>query len=109
MRRAALAVALLALAGCHDEDELTVVNAGAEPVLVDVSWEDGGSDWSWRRDRHRFIELAPGAIYHDDFGSVQDLEVVILRKSDGLILFAEDFDAEDFDDDHGHVEITVTP
>lgn len=108
MRRAAV-LALLALAGCHDEHELTVLNAGDEAVLIDISWEEGDAGWYGRRDRHRFVELPPGAIYHDDFGFVQDMDVLIFRKSDGLILFAEDYDGEDFDDDHGHVEITVIP
>ena len=106
MRRVAV-VALLALAGCHDEDELTVINAGSEAVLVDISWDE--SEGYWRRDHHRFVEVPAGAIYNDHFGFVQEMDVVITRKSDGLILFAEDYDAEDFDDDHGDVEITVTP
>jgi hypothetical protein len=109
MRRAAAALALLALAACHDENELTVVNAGAEPVLVDISWEESDGEWVRRRDRHRFVEVPAGGIYNDDFGRVGDMDVVIYRKSDGLILFAEDYDAEDFDDDHGDVEIIVSP
>ena len=108
MRRAALA--LLALAGCHDEDELTIVNVGDETVLVELSWHDGGGYYWYDGDHHHdFIELPPGGIYHDDVGYVDELDVVIFRKSDGLILLADDFDAEDFDDDHGHVELTVDP
>jgi hypothetical protein len=108
MRRAA-AFALLALAACHDEDELTVVNVGSEAVLVDISWEESNGEWYRRRDRHRFVEVPAGGIYNDEFGVVGDMDVVVYRKSDGLILFAEDYDADDFQDDHGHVEITVSP
>jgi hypothetical protein len=107
--RAAALAALLALAGCHDEDELTVVNAGSEAVLLDLSWDEGDAYEWYDGHHHRLVELPPGAIYHDDLGTVGELDVVIVRKSDGLILFADEFDAEDFDDDHGHVEITVTP
>lgn len=104
MRAAALLA--LALAGCRDEDELTVINAGAEPALIEIEWDEGGT---WTRRHDRFVELPAGGLYHKELGRVYDLEVVIRRKSDGLLLFAADYDAEDLDDDHGHVEITVEP
>lgn len=108
--RSAAAILLLALAGCHDEDELTVINTGSESVLVDVDWTHGG-DYGWydHDHHHRLVEVPPGGIFNDEFGFVEDMDVIIYRKSDGLILFAADFDAEDFDDDHGDIEISVTP
>src|SRR5262245_38812709 len=102
LRALALAVAALALPACHDEDELIVVNDGAEPVLIEIAWDEG-DDYYGYDDHHRFVELPAGGIYKDDFGTVYDMDVLIYRKSDGLILFAADFDAEDFDDDHGDI------
>jgi hypothetical protein len=107
--RRAAALALLALAGCHDEDELTIHNTGGEPVLVEIDWETSDSEWYWTRDHDRFVEIPAGGVYHDDFGFVREMDVVIVRKSDGLLLFAGDFDAEDFEEDHGDIEITVNP
>ncbi len=101
------ALLLLALSACHDEDEISVVNAGGQAVLVDLEW-DHGDGWGEGR-RHRLVEVPAGGIFHDEVGRVRDLEILIYRKSDGAILFAEDYDGDDFDDDHGHVEITVTP
>jgi hypothetical protein len=108
MRKAALPLLLLALAGCHEEDELTIFNTGTEPVFVDIAWDEGDYDW-YDHHHHRFIELPAGAIYNDDFGSVREMDVIITRKSDGLLLFADDFDSEDFADDHGDIEIAVNP
>ena len=106
MRRAgAAALFALALAGCHDEDEISVINAGTEAVIVDLEYWDG---W-YGRERHRVVELPGGAIYNKELGEPDEVDVLIYRKSDGLILFAADYDADDFDDDHGHVEITVNP
>jgi hypothetical protein len=102
----AVAFAALALAGCHDEDEVTVVNTGSEAVIIDLEYEDG--DW-YGDDRHKLVELPAGAIYNKELGSVYEMDILIYRKSDGLILFAADYDAEDFEDDHGHVEIFVEP
>lgn len=105
-RAAAVALAALALAGCHDEDELSVFNTGSEAVIIDLEYWDGG--W-YGDDHHRLVELPAGGVYTKDLGYAAEMDIVIFRKSDGLILFAGDFDAEDFDDDHGHVEIFVNP
>jgi hypothetical protein len=107
-RTLAAALALVALAGCHSEDELTIINAGAEPVLADLEWRRD-STWDWNDRRHRLVEIPAGGIYSDDVGQVAKLNVLIFRKSDGLVLLSDDFEADDFDDDHGHIEITVTP
>ena len=110
MRLAGLAAAVLLLPACHDEDELQITNLGASTVLVDVSWEEH-ADWcgcGWD-DGHRLYEVPPGATITRDFGHVHDMDVLITRQSDGLVLFYEDFDAEDFDDDHGKIEVAVNP
>lgn len=104
--RPALLLLLLAASGCRDEDEISILNTGAEPVLAEIEWRQG--DWGSER-RRRFVEIPAGAVYSRELGWVDELDVLIRRKSDGLILFAEDYDAEDLDDDHGHVEIAVTP
>lgn len=105
----AAALFCLAFAGCHDEDEISVVNAGGQAVLVAIEWDSGGGDgWNDGR-RRRFLEVPAGGIYQDEFGHVSILEILITRKSDGAVLLAEEFDADDFDDDHGHIEIFVTP
>jgi hypothetical protein len=106
LRALAVAFAALALAGCHDEDEITVFNQGSETVIVDLEYWDG--DW-WEDDHHRVVELPAGAVYTKDVGRAYEVDILIYRKSDGLILFAADYDGEDFEDDHGHVEIVVNP
>lgn len=106
LRALAVAFAALAIAGCHDEDEITVFNQGSEPVIVDLEYWEGG--W-YGDDEHRVVELPPGAVYTKDVGAAYEVDILIYRKSDGLILFAADYDADDFEDDHGHVEIFVNP
>jgi hypothetical protein len=95
--------ALAALSGCHDEPEVLVHNQGTQPVIVEIiadDW-DGGHD-------HDVFELPAGGLFKDDYPA-DEVEVIISRKSDGLILFASVFDGEDFEDDHGTIEIVVTP
>ncbi len=104
LKRSAALAALLALAGCDDRDhDLLITNTGTQPVIVEVA-----SDDSWNRNDHDIFEVPAGATFREDYDS-GNVEVFIFRKSDGLILFAADFDREDFEDDHGTIEITVTP
>jgi hypothetical protein len=104
MIRTFAAAAVLALCGCHDEPEILVHNQGGQPALVEII----SDDFTWHDREHDLIELAPGAIYTNDYPG-DEVEVLIWRKSDGLILFAAVYDREDFEDDHGTIEIVVTP
>lgn len=104
------AVLLLALAGCHSDDAITVINTGAEPVLVKLEWRGGRSwDWTWSEDDDRHFEVPAGGIVTEKVGRPEEVDVLILRKSDGLVLLADDFEQDDFESDHGHIEITVAP
>jgi hypothetical protein len=103
MRRI-FAAAALALFGCHDEPEILVHNQGSQPAIVEIV----SDDFTWRKRQHDLVELPPGAIYKNDYAG-DEVEVVIWRKGDGLILFASVFDREDFADEHGTIEIVVIP
>lgn len=110
LRLAGLAAAVLLLPACHDEDELQVTNLGASPVLVDVAvdehdpWCECGGDHD-----HHLFEVPPGATVVVDLGHVDEADVLITRRSDGLVLFYDEFDGDDFEDDHGKIEIAVSP
>jgi len=99
------ALSLLALAGCRDRDnELVIDNFGADTAVVHVDF-DG---W-WGDDDDDLFEVPPGERRVADYDSVRELDVFIWRKSDRLPLFSASFDQEDFDDDHGDIEIVVAP
>ncbi len=102
MRRAFFLLALVA--GCGDEDnDLVVTNVGGESVLVLVDFEG-----DWDDDEDQFVVPA-GAILVRPYDTVHDLDVVIFRQSDRFLLFADSYDQEDFDDEHGDIEIVVAP
>jgi len=103
-RTLAALAAVLAISGCHKDPEVLVQNSGSQPALVEVIADD---DY-YGDHEHDLFELPPGAIFKNDYRG-REVEVIISRKSDGLLLFAAVFDAEDFEDDHGTIEIVVTP
>ena len=107
MRTIILTTVILAAtqAACHSEYELYVQNAGNESIVVTVEIQKGG--YGSRDDDDVFIVSANSAIL-EEYRS-PNLDVLITRNSDGLILFADDFDKKDFKDDHGKIEITVQP
>ncbi|HYE99111.1 MAG TPA: hypothetical protein VEJ18_09390, partial [Planctomycetota bacterium] len=83
---------------------------GTSTVLVDVSWEEhaDGCTGGWD-DGHRLYAVPPGETLVRRFGHVHDIDVLITRPSGGLVLFYDEFDADDFSDDHGKIEIAVSP
>lgn len=104
MRRA-IAFALLALASCMDEEyEILIDNVGNEDVQVFVE-----ADADWGGDDDDFFVIPPGGRRVVSYDSPNEVEIRIWRKSDRLTLFAASFDREDFEDDHGTIEIAVSP
>ncbi len=106
MRRAAfLVLAALGLPACHGRDnEIFIANGGAGTAIVEI-FEDcdcGDHDVG-------IVELAPGGSIKIDFHSATEVTVIIRRQSDGTLLFLDDFDEDDFDDEHGKIEIYVVP
>jgi hypothetical protein len=97
-------LALACLAGCDDDNDLLVTNGGTQPVIVEISTDNS---WSSGHE-HDIFELPAGSVFREDYNS-DDVDVFIYRKSDGLILFASHYDRDDFEDDHGTIEITVIP
>ena len=113
-RRFAGLLALSALLGCdRTPNELLVQNSGTQTVVVNVDYtrsEDGFGQYGSRRRHHSAFEADPGQIKVGEYRSgIRDMDVVISRKSDGLVLFSDSFDERDFDRDHGRIEITVFP
>lgn len=108
MRRLALALLVLAAtqAACHSDYELYILNVGDESIVVDVQDYDGGY-YESGHGHDVFIVPARTAIL-ESYDS-PNLDVLIFRNSDGLILFADGFDKHDFEDDHGKIEITIQP
>jgi hypothetical protein len=105
LRGAAALLATLALAGCIDDDaELVIDNVGSEPVLVHVE-----ADAAWGHDEDDHFQVPAGERRVVSYDSPDEVEVRIRRASDGLTLFAASFDREDFEDDHGDIEIVVAP
>jgi hypothetical protein len=98
-----LAAAAL-LPACGSRDSLYIQNIGTDTVIVSVSLDEpyDGHD-------HDVFEVPAGTAAKKRYENGVDLEVLIYRKSDGLILFADDFDREDFEDEHSTIEITVSP
>lgn len=103
MRTLIGALAILAVAGCDDDDddwlngdpELRVTNKGGYTVRVEV--EDLDDD---------VFYVEPGTTRDWDLRSYH-VEVRIVRTVDGLELYDDDLDGDDFH--HDRVEITVTP
>lgn len=102
MRYALVALAALALAGCHDDtwwnNELIVFNDGSTGVDVRVEI-DGHVD---------FYVVWPGdavSIFSGNAGQ----NVVITRISDGSLLFSAWYSDGDFEDSHGDIKVTVYP
>jgi len=108
MRRTlAVLFAFAVLPACHDRDHnsLLVHNQGTSTVVVDLTYKvylDGNS-------RHSSSLVSAGTIFEDDLPIVRELHVVITRVSGGAILFKDDFNHDDFRDDHGRIEIVVFP
>jgi hypothetical protein len=111
--RTALALALPVLfCGClsllEDQDrELVVVNNTASAIIVDVdvksgSWYDGDED-----EDHEVVY--PGGIFSEDYPGAGEVEIRVIRVSDGALLFAAEYDADDFEDEDGEIVITVNP
>jgi len=110
LRPAGLLAALLLLPACHGEDELQVTNLGGSAVLVDVAVDEHDPWCECGRDHdHHLFEVPPGATVVVEVGHVDEMDVLITRQSDGLILFYDEYDADDFDDDDGKIEIAVSP
>jgi hypothetical protein len=104
-RIAALSLAALALCGCGDEDnDLVIDNAGGDTAVVHVDFKG-----AWGGEDDDFFEVPPGERRVVRYDAVGELEVFIRRKGDGLPLFSASYDQEDFDDDHGDIEILVAP
>jgi hypothetical protein len=110
--RAAPALALPFLfTGClalfADRDrELVVVNNTASAIIVDVDVE--GGTWYDDDDEDREI-IYPGGIFSEKYPGASEVEVRVIRLSDGALLFASDYDADDFEDEDGEIVITVNP
>ena len=100
---------VLALGGCHSDDELLVQNIGTQTVLVEVIFTYGSTDYTGEEHDHEFFQVPPGGLVVQDYGAVSDMDVFITRTSDGLLIFADSFDGGDFEDDHGRIEIVVSP
>lgn len=101
----ALALASIALGGCRDEDnDLVIDNVGSGTAVVHVDFRG-----TWGDDDDDFFEVPPGERRVARYDAVGELEVFIWRKSDRLPLFSASYDQEDFDDDHGDIEILVAP
>lgn len=115
MNRTALALlAVLIIPACnhgHHDDadhQVTVSNLGDEPALVKITheraeWYGGGHEDTFT------YELAAGDQRLDVFPSTHEVKIYITRKSDGMVLFAENIDLNDFDRHDDHVWITVNP
>lgn len=99
----AAAVLIPACDGGEDQ-ELLIRNIGAGPVMVQIHHEDASGD-----DDVDLFEIAAGSTFIRDYDGDTDVDVLITRKSDGLVLFSAGFDREDFDDDDGTIEIVVNP
>ena len=105
MRGAVALLAALALPACrfNDDHELYVANQGLVPIVVDVH-----ADGYYGHDDDVFV-VPPGGAIKEDYGVVDEMDVLIFRQSDYLLLFAANFDYDDFEDDHDTIEIYVTP
>jgi len=109
MKRAALAALLAAsLSGCIDHDkELVVENRGSEPVLVDVTQEH--DPWSFQQDDHWNFELDGFLSWVGRFASVESVQLIVRRKSDGALLYANEFSLGDFEAFDKHIVVPVYP
>lgn len=105
-----LALALL-IPSCTEEDagdqEITVVNNTASALIVEV---DADVDNNWGEDVDDDIAiLQAGQIYSEKFKGADEVNVRITRQSDGVVLFAAEYDVDDFADEDGEIRITVNP
>ena len=103
----AILLALLALAGCdRTPNELLVDNQGTQTAVVSVDYHatDGR-----HRHVHQQFEVPPGQIVVGEYHRIDSMDVLITRLSDGLVLLQTSYDQRDFDDDHGRIELAVTP
>jgi hypothetical protein len=110
--RTALTLALpLLLSGClallDDQDrELLVVNNTASAIIVDVDVKAG----SWYDNDDEDHEVVyPAGVFSEKYPGAAEVEVRVIRASDGALLFSADYDADDFEDEDGEIVITVNP
>lgn len=112
MMAAILAVLVLPACGSRDDDDddnqLTVVNAGLAAVTVAIEHEE--DDWFGGGSKHHDdYELGAGSSRTDVYPWTHQVRIQVRRKSDGLLLFSERYDFDDFEEHRQHVWITVTP
>lgn len=110
-RLLALGLAAAVLPACG-ENKIWVQNEGGSDARVDVYWttdhEDPFLGIRWTEDHDDSWLVSPGQSAGKSYPS-SVLEVRIVRASDGLTLFEDDFEYEDFRDEHSRIEITVVP
>lgn len=96
-------------AGCIDHDhEIAVQNCGNQEILVDVQKEYG--PWSVRRDDHEQTPVLGFSAWVGHYTSqIEKITIVVWRKSDGTLLYANRFRESDFGDYHNHIVIPVYP
>ena len=103
---------LCALAGCDKTpNEILFDNRGFQTAVVDVTYRASSSsdDWTGGEERQQLFEVAAGTIAVGEYPDIDDMDVLITRKIDGMVLFHASYTQKDFRHDHSRIEITVYP
>lgn len=100
-----LAAAVLpACEGPRDDVRVTVFNQGAVSVRMRTDVEQSSSD-----DEEDEAVITAGSSASFEYDHVRRLKLGVWRESDGLVLFAADWDEEDLRREDDFISVTVNP
>lgn len=107
---AILAVLIIPACGHDDDDDntVTITNTGDGTAMVHIEHER--AEWYGGGTEHEDdFELPSGLQQTLSYDWTHEVRVRIRRKSDGLLIFSEDYDPDDFDRHDQRIWIAVNP